>query len=429
MEECEIKIGVVGLGYVGIPLAIAFDKKYKTIGFDINKEKIEKYVNGIDVTNEVGNEKIKESNIEFTNDSKKLSECNRIIVAVPTPVDENKEPNLKPVIGASEIVGKNLSKGTIVIYESTVYPGLTEEICMPILEEKSGMKCGRDFKIAYSPERVNPGDKVHKFETIKKIVSGMDEKTLEKVANLYESVLENGVYKASSIKVAEAAKVIENSQRDVNIAFANEIAIMCNKLGIDTNDVLDAACTKWNFLNFRPGLVGGHCIGVDPYYLITKVEKLGYNSILLSSSRKVNESISSFIVDNIVEKLKSKNVKLDEAKVQILGVTFKENVNDIRNSKVIDIIKELEKRNIKVYVEDPYANFEEVSKEYNIKINQNENNEKVDLLVFAVAHNQYKNMKANEILEYLNENRIVFDIKNILDKESLISLGIDYWRL
>lgn len=429
MLDNEIKVGVVGLGYVGIPLAIAFDKKYKTIGFDINKEKIEKYKNGIDVTNEVGDKKIKESNIEFTNDSKKLFECNRIIVAVPTPVDENKEPNLKPVIGASEIVGENLSKGTIVIYESTVYPGLTEEICMPILEEKSGMKCGKDFKIAYSPERVNPGDKVHKFENIKKIVSGMDEETLEKVANLYESVLTNGVYKASSIKVAEAAKVIENSQRDLNIAFANEIAIMCNKLGIDTNDVLDAACTKWNFLNFRPGLVGGHCIGVDPYYLITKVEKLGYNSVLLSSSRKVNESISSFIVDNIVEKIKSKNIELKNAKVQILGVTFKENVNDIRNSKVIDIIKELEKRNIKVYVEDPYANFEEVRKEYNIKINKNENNEKVDVLVFAVAHNQYKNMKTNEILEYLNEARIVFDIKNILDKESLISLGIDYWRL
>lgn len=429
MEENNIKVGIVGLGYVGIPLAIAFDKKYKTVGFDINKEKIEKYKKGIDVTNEVGNKKIEESNIEFTNDSKKLSECNRIIVAVPTPVDENKEPNLQPVIGASEIVGENLSKGTIVIYESTVYPGLTEEICTPILEEKSGMKCGRDFKIAYSPERVNPGDKVHKFETIKKIVSGMDEETLEKVANLYESVLENGVYKANSIKVAEAAKVIENSQRDVNIAFANEIAIMCNKLEIDTNDVLDAACTKWNFLNFRPGLVGGHCIGVDPYYLITKVEKLGYNSVLLSSSRKVNESISGFIVDNIVEKLKNKNVELKNAKVQILGITFKENVNDIRNSKVIDIIKELEKRNIKVYVKDPYANFEDVSKEYDIKIDQNENNEKVDVLVLSVAHEQYKNMKVEEILDYLNENKIVFDVKNILDKEKLISFGVDYWRL
>ena len=425
----EIKIGVVGLGYVGIPLAVAFDKKYRIIGFDINNEKIELYKKGIDITNEVGDEKIKNSNIEFTNNPKRLSECNRIIVAVPTPVNENKEPDLKPVESASKIVGENLKKGTIVIYESTVYPGLTEEICIPILEENSGLKCGIDFKIAYSPERVNPGDKVHKFENIKKIVSGIDEETLEEVANLYESVLENGVYKAKSIKVAEAAKVIENSQRDVNIAFANEIAIMCNKLGIDTNDVLDAACTKWNFLNFRPGLVGGHCIGVDPYYLITEVEKLGYNSVLLSSSRKVNESISEFIVENIVEKLEKKNVKLEDAKVEILGITFKENVNDTRNSKVIDIIEELQKRNIKVYVKDPYADFEMVKKEYKIDIKQNENNEKVDVLIVAVAHDEYKNMSKSQILDLLNQNKIVFDIKNILNKEELIALGVDYWRL
>ena len=425
----EIRVGVVGLGYVGIPLAVAFDKKYPTIGFDTNNEKIELYKKGIDVTNEVGNDKIKNSKIEFTNNPEELSKCNRIIVAVPTPVDENKEPDLKPVIGASEIVGKYLSKGAIVIYESTVYPGLTEEICMPILEENSKLKCGQDFKIAYSPERVNPGDKVHRFENIKKIVSGMDEETLEKVSQLYDSVLQNGVFKAKSIKVAEAAKVIENSQRDVNIAFANEIAIMCNKLGIDTNDVLDAACTKWNFLNFRPGLVGGHCIGVDPYYLITKVEKLGYKSVLLSSSRKVNESISEFIVDNIVQKLNNKGVQPKDAKVQILGITFKENVNDIRNSKVIDIIKELEKRNIKVYVKDPNSDMNMVEKEYKIHIDENKNNEKVDVLVVAVAHDQYKNMSNEEILDYLNENKIVFDIKNILNKEELIEHGIDYWRL
>lgn len=425
----KIRLGVVGLGYVGIPLAVTFAKKYKTIGFDINKEKIEQYKRGIDVTNEVGDEKIANSNIEFTSDAEKLSDCNRIIIAVPTPVTENKEPDLEPVKGASEIVGKYMSKDTIVIYESTVYPGLTEEICMPILEKNSEMKCGKDFKIAYSPERVNPGDKVHRFENIKKIVSGMDEETLEKVANLYESVLENGVYKAKSIKVAEAAKVIENSQRDVNIAFANEIAIMCNKLGIDTNDVLDAACTKWNFLNFRPGLVGGHCIGVDPYYLITKLEKLGYESILLKSSRKVNESISTFIVDNIVEKLKDKGVKPENAKVQILGITFKENVNDIRNSKVVDIIKELYKRNIKVYVKDLHADMKNVEKEYKINIDQNKNNEKVDVLVVAVAHDEYKKMTNEEIIGLLNENKIVFDIKNILNKEELTKLGADYWRL
>ena len=425
----KIRVGVVGLGYVGIPLAVAFDKKYPTIGFDTNSEKIVLYKKGIDVTNEVGNDKIKNSKIEFTNNPEELSKCNRIIVAVPTPVDENKEPDLKPVIGASEIVGKYLSKGAIVIYESTVYPGLTEEICMPILEENSKLKCGKDFKIAYSPERVNPGDKVHRFENIKKIVSGMDEETLEKVSQLYDSVLQNGVFKAKSIKVAEAAKVIENSQRDVNIAFANEIAIMCNKLGIDTNDVLDAACTKWNFLNFRPGLVGGHCIGVDPYYLITKVEKLGYKSVLLSSSRKVNESISEFIVDSIVQKLNNKGVQPKDAKVQILGITFKENVNDIRNSKVIDIIKELEKKNIKVYVKDPNSDMHVVEEEYKIHIDENTNNEKVDVLVVAVAHDQYKNMSNEEILDYLNENKIVFDIKNILNKEELTKLGVDYWRL
>lgn len=425
----EIKVGIVGLGYVGIPLAVAFDKKYSTIGFDIDDKKIELYKRGIDVTNEVGNEKIKNSNIEFTNNPEELSKCNRIIDAVPTPVNENKEPDLNPVIGASEIVGKYLSKDTIVVYESTVYPGLTEEICMPILEDNSKMNCGKDFKVAYSPERVNPGDKIHRFENIKKIVSGMDEDTLEKVSQLYNSVLENGVFKAKSIKVAEAAKVIENSQRDVNIAFANEIAIMCNKLGIDTNDVLDAACTKWNFLNFRPGLVGGHCIGVDPYYLITKVEKLGYKSVLLNSSRKVNESISEFIVDNIEKKLKEKAVEPQNAKVQILGITFKENVNDIRNSKVIDIIKELEKRNIKVYVKDPNADMKIVEKEYKIHIDENENNEKVDVLVVAVAHNEYKNMSNEKILDFLDENKIVFDIKNILNKEELINLGVEYWRL
>lgn len=425
----EIRVGVVGLGYVGIPLAVSFDKKYKTIGFDINKEKIELYKQGIDITKEVGDDIIKNSNIEFTTEPKKLSACNRIIVAVPTPVTEDKEPDLNPVIRASEVIGKHISKGTIVIYESTVYPGLTEEICMPILEKNSKLKCGQDFKIAYSPERVNPGDKVHRFKNIKKIVSGMDKETLKKVSQLYNSVLENGVFEASSIKVAEAAKVIENSQRDVNIAFANETAIMCNKLGIDTNDVLDAACTKWNFLNFRPGLVGGHCIGVDPYYLITKVKKLGYDSVLLSSSRKVNENISDFIVDNIVKKLENKGIRKENAKVQILGVTFKENVSDIRNSKVIDIIKKLELRNFKVYVKDLYADMKEVEREYKIHIDQNEQDEKVDVLIVAVAHDKYRNMTNNEILGMLNKNKIVFDIKNILNKEELVKLGVDYWRL
>ncbi len=429
MINNSIKIGIVGLGYVGIPLAVMFDKKYQVIGFDSNSDKIEKYKNGIDVTKEVGDEKIKNSKIQFTSDEKMLQECKFIIVAVPTPVDENKNPDLTPVEEASKTIGKNIKKDAIVIYESTVYPGLTEEICMPILEKYSKLKCGKDFKIAYSPERVNPGDKVHKVENITKIVSGMDEETLENVAKLYESVLENGVYKASSIKVAEAAKVIENSQRDVNIAFANEVAIICNKLGIDANDVLDAASSKWNFLNFRPGLVGGHCIGVDPYYLIKKSEESGYIPKLLTNARKVNESISDFIVDNIVKKLSSKNIKISDAKIQILGVTFKENVNDTRNSKVFDIIRKLEEKGAKVYVKDEYVSKQEIEEQTNLKINENVNNEKVDVLVVAVAHDKYKNLKYNQINEMLNSSKILFDIKNIFNKKEMEDMKIDYFRL
>ena len=428
MKE-QLIIGIVGLGYVGIPLAVSFSKKYKVIGFDYNKNKIEQYKNGIDVTNEVGDDEIKASSIDFTSDESKLKECDRIIVAVPTPVDENYNPDLYPLQSASEIVGKNLKKDTIVIYESTVYPGLTEEVCMPILEKESNMICGRDFKIAYSPERVNPGDKVHRFENIKKIVSGMDEETLEEVAKLYSSVLKNGVFKAASIKVAEAAKVIENSQRDVNIAFANEIAMMCDTLKIDTNDVLDAACTKWNFLNFRPGLVGGHCIGVDPYYLIQKTKDLGYNSKLLSSARSVNESISNFIVDKLISKLSSKNIGKNKAIVKVLGVTFKENVKDTRNSKVIDIIKGLQRNNIKVIAQDPNVSIKEIEKEYNITLEKDNHNQKVDAVIIAVADNEYKELTKEELLSMLNETKIVFDIKNILNKEELEKVGIDYWRL
>ena len=424
----EITVGVVGLGYVGIPLAVEFAKKYKTIGFDTNEKKVEEYKKGIDVTREVGNDAVKNTTILFTTDATKLSECNRIIVAVPTPVNEDKTPDLTPVIGASEIVGKNMLKGAIVIYESTVYPGLTEEICLPILEKFSGMQGGKDFKIAYSPERVNPGDKVHKFENITKIVSGMDEETLENVAKLYNSVLKNGIHKATSIKVAEAAKVIENSQRDVNIAFANEIAMMCHKLGIETNDVLDAASTKWNFLNFRPGLVGGHCIGVDPYYLITKLKDMGYESILLSNARKVNEEISSFIAQSLVERLKAKGIKPEDAKVRILGITFKENVNDIRNSKVIDIVKELQKVGLEVLVDDPNADLNLVEQEYKVKFEKN-SKEKVDALIVAVAHNEYKNMSIQNIKDKLNETSILFDIKGLFNKNEIEKEKIEYWSL
>lgn len=425
----DLKIGVVGLGYVGMPLAIAFNKKYEVIGFDTNRSKIDIYKQGIDVTGEVGSENIRKSSIKFTDQEKELANCDRIIVAVPTPIDKEKKPDLTPLIEASKIVGRNMKKGAIVIFESTVYPGLTEEICLPILEKSSDMICGIDFKIGYSPERVNPGDRTHRVENITKIVSGIDKETLDEIADLYGSILENGIYKAKTIKIAEAAKVIENSQRDVNIAFANEVAIMCNEFGIDTNDVLDAACSKWNFLDFRPGLVGGHCIGVDPYYLIEKSKEFGYEPRILADARLINEGMSHFIVHNILKKLKEKQVNISDAKIQILGVTFKENVNDTRNSKVIDIIKELEKYGIKVFVEDVYVSKEQIEKEYNITVKENLQKEKVDVLVIAVAHNEYKNLEYSQIEEMLNETKILVDIKNIFDQKELEKRGIEYWRL
>lgn len=430
IKEGKITIGVVGLGYVGLPLAVSFAKKYKVIGFDINLSKIEKYKRGKDVTGEIGNEELKKSNMKFTNDEKEISKADFIIVAVPTPIDSHKKPDLTPVIGSSEIVGRNLKKGAIVIYESTVYPGLTEEICMPILEKESGMKCGENFKIAYSPERINPGDKVHRFETITKIVSGMDNETLDLVATLYESVLKNGVYKASSIKVAEAAKVIENSQRDINIAFVNELAVIFNKIGIDTNEVLDAAGSKWNFLNFRPGLVGGHCIGVDPFYLTYKSEEMGHLSELILASRRVNDGMGKFIADNVVKQLIESGKVVKNARVQILGLTFKENVPDLRNSKVMDIIKELEEFGIQVYAKDPYADIDEIKREYGIDIDTNENDEKVDAIIFAVSHNEYTNLTIDEIKNMLKEDsNLVFDIKQIINKEEAKTKGLNLWRL
>lgn len=423
-------ICVVGLGYVGLPLAVAFSKKYKVIGFDINNKKIEAYKKGIDVTNEVGNEAVKNTKMEFTTDAEQIKRGDIVIVAVPTPVDEHKKPDLTPVEKSSETVGKNLKKGAIIIYESTVYPGLTEEVCMPILEKNSNLKCGQDFKIAYSPERINPGDKTHRFETITKIVSGMDEETLEIVANLYDSVLKNGVYKASSIKVAEAAKVIENSQRDINIAFVNELAVIFHRLGIDTNEVLDAAGSKWNFLNFRPGLVGGHCIGVDPFYLTYKSEEMGHLSELILASRRVNDGMGKFIADNVVKELIKSGKVVKNAKVQILGLTFKENVPDLRNSKVIDIIKELEEFEIKVYAKDPYADLGEIKREYNIDIDTNEMNEKVDAVIFAVAHNEYTKLSVKEIKNMLKaDSNLVFDIKQILNKKEMKENGMKLWRL
>lgn len=423
-------ICVVGLGYVGLPLAVSFAKKFKVIGFDINNKKIQKYKRGIDVTGEVGNEELQNTTIYFTNQAKDIKKADFIIVAVPTPIDNHKKPDLSPVISSSEIVGNNIKNGAIVIYESTVYPGLTEEICVPIIEQQSGLKCGKDFKVAYSPERINPGDKNHRFETIKKIVSGMDEETLDKVSELYNTVLKNGVYKASSIKVAEAAKVIENSQRDINIAFVNELAVIFNKMGIDTNEVLDAANSKWNFLNFRPGLVGGHCIGVDPFYLTYKSEEIGHLSELILASRRVNDGMGKFIAQNIVRKLISTGKVVKNSKILILGLTFKENVPDLRNSKVFDIIKELEYFGIKVYANDPYIDIQEIQREYGLTIDTNEKNERVDGIVFAVAHNEYKKMSIEDIKQKLTEDsNLIFDIKQIINKEEAEKNNMELWRL
>ncbi len=428
MKEFDGKMVVVGLGYVGLPLAISFAKKIPVIGFDYNQKKIELYKQGIDVTNEVGNEALKNTTMKFTADPKDIKEGDFIVVAVPTPIDEHKNPDLTPVIGASEFVGQNLKKGAVIVYESTVYPGVTEDICVPIIEKESGLKCGVDFKIGYSPERINPGDKVHRFETIKKIVSGMDEETLEKIANVYSMVVQAGIYKASSIKVAEAAKVIENSQRDINIAFVNELSVIFNKMGIDTNEVLDAACSKWNFLNFRPGLVGGHCIGVDPYYLTYKAQELGYLPEVILSGRRINDNMGKYIAQNIVKEMIKLDVPIKGSKILVKGITFKENVPDIRNSKVIDIINELKEYGINVLVEDVYAEKEEVEKEYKIELQENVKD--VDVIVFAVAHNEYKETSVEDMKTTLKDDRnLIIDIKAMFDKEKLEKEGLKVWRL
>ncbi len=364
----EQKISVVGMGYVGMPIAVAFAKKTDVIGFDLNRTKIELYKSGIDPTKEVGDEAVRSAAVYFTADERDLKKANFHIVAVPTPVNADHTPDLVPVKSASQILGRNLEKGSVVVFESTVYPGVTEEICIPVLENESGLKCGVDFKVGYSPERINPGDKIHRLETIKKIVSGMDEETLDIVAKVYELVVSAGVHRADSIKVAEAAKVIENSQRDINIAFMNELSIIFNKMGIDTQAVLKAAGTKWNFLSFYPGLVGGHCIGVDPYYLTYKAEMLGYHSQVILSGRQINDDMGKYVAENCVKKLIAADMHIRGAKVAILGFTFKENCPDTRNSKVIDIVKELHEYGINPLVADPQADIDEAERLYGIKL-------------------------------------------------------------
>lgn len=430
MLKNDFKIAVIGLGYVGMPLAIAFSKKVDVIGFDVNKEKINKYINGIDVTNEVGNDSLRASKVEFTYDEEKLKEAKFHIVAVPTPINGDKTPDLSPVIGASEIVGRNLKRGSIVVFESTVYPGVTEEICAPILERESGLKCGEDFKIGYSPERINPGDKVNTLEKIVKIVSGMDEESLDIIAKTYEMIIEAGVYRAESIKVAEAAKVIENSQRDVNIAFVNELSMIFNKMGINTKAVLDAAATKWNFIRFNPGLVGGHCIGVDPYYLTYKGEQLGYSSQIIASGRRINDGMGKFIADETIKQMIKSNKRINGARIGILGITFKENCTDVRNTKVVDIINELREYSTNCIVVDYMANKEEVSEKYNIELVDFNELKDLDCLILAVAHDDYKRLDLNKIKElYSDENKVLIDIKSLINKAEAEEQGFVYWSL
>lgn len=427
----EEKLSLVGLGYVGMPIAVAFSKKIKVIGFDLNQEKIQMYQSGVDPTGEVGNEAIREAAVEFTADAAKLREAKFHIVAVPTPVNADHTPDLRPVEGASRIVGQNLTKGSIVVFESTVYPGVTEEICVPILEQESGLVCGRDFTVGYSPERINPGDKVHRLETIVKIVSGMNEETLEEVAKVYELVVDAGVHRAESIKVAEAAKVIENSQRDINIAFMNELSIIFHKMGIDTQAVLEAAGTKWNFLKFFPGLVGGHCIGVDPYYLTYKAEQLGYHSQIILSGRRINDDMGKYVAESVIKSLIKADVAVKGAKVAILGFAFKENCPDTRNTKVIDIVKELREYGVEPVIADPVADSLEANREYGISFAKDEGIRQMDAVILAVAHEQYAGLTQEQIAAYFKTDgqRILVDIKGILNKKEYEEAGYFYWRL
>lgn len=427
------KISLVGLGYVGMPIAVAFSKKVKVVGFDLNAKKIELYKSGFDPTNEVGNEAIKNCTVDFTCDETKLKEAKFHIVAVPTPVNSDHTPDLTPVEGASEILGRNLTKGSVVVYESTVYPGVTEDICIPILERESGLKCGVDFKIGYSPERINPGDKVHRLETITKIVSGMDDETLDCIAKVYELVVEAGVHRAQSIKVAEAAKVIENSQRDINIAFMNELSIIFNKMGIDTKSVLEAAGTKWNFLKFYPGLVGGHCIGVDPYYLTYKAEQLGYHSQIILSGRRINDDMGKYVAENVVKNLIKAGKNVKDSKVLILGFTFKENCPDTRNTKIVDIYNELKEYGITAQIADPVADAGEAKSLYGVEFNKFEEIGGMDAVILAVAHEEFKALSQSDVDRFFkqgeNSEKVLLDLKGILCREQYENDGYNYWRL
>lgn len=430
----EENIALVGLGYVGMPIAVAFAKKgLNVIGYDLNKDKIELYRAGVDPTKEVGDEEIRNTSVEFTANEADLKRAKFIIIAVPTPVNTDHTPDLTPVIGASETVGRNLTKGSIVVYESTVYPGCTEDVCIPILEKQSGMKCGVDFKIGYSPERINPGDKVHRLENIHKIVSGCDEESLEEIKNVYDIVIEVGTYPVSNMRTAEAIKVVENSQRDINIAFMNELAMVFDRMDIDTNEVVDGMNTKWNALGFRPGLVGGHCIGVDPYYFTYQAEKLGYHSQIILNGRIVNDGMGAYVADAAIKKMIEAGQAPKNSKVVVLGLTFKENCPDIRNSKVNDIIKRLNTYGIEPIVVDPWASEQEAVREYGVTLTKLENVSNADCVIVAVAHNEFKAISLENIKKLFKEcsdnKKVLLDVKGIYQIPELKSSGVSYWRL
>lgn len=429
----EEKLALVGLGYVGMPIAVEFAKHIKVIGFDINEKRVNEYKNGIDATNEVG-EAIKDTTVEFTADPTRLKEAKFIVVAVPTPVNEDNTPDLRPVEGASRTVGQNLSAGTIVVFESTVYPGVTEDICIPIIEKESGLKCGIDWKIGYSPERINPGDRVHTLTSIRKVVSGMDEESAREIKKVYDIVIKAGTFPVSNIKTAEAVKVVENSQRDINIAFMNEIAIICDKLKIDTDEVLAGMNTKWNALGFKPGLVGGHCIGVDPYYLTNISEKLGYHSQIILNGRQVNDSMGAFVADAAIKEMIEAGMAPKKATVVIMGLTFKENCPDTRNSKVVDIINRLKEYEIQPIVTDEWADPVIAKHEYGVDIVARKDTPKADCVIIAVGHNEFRSMSVMQLKELFkdelkDEEKVLVDVKSLYRMDELKASGMRFWRL
>lgn len=430
----EEKLALVGLGYVGMPIAVEFAKHVKVIGFNHNEHRILQYKSGIDPTNEVGNEVISKTTVDFTSDEKRLAEAKFIIVAVPTPVKDDNNPDLGPVENASRIVGRNMVPGTIVVYESTVYPGVTEDICIPILEKESGLKCGADFKVGYSPERINPGDRVHTLTSITKVVSGMDEESATEIKKVYDIVIKAGTFPVSNIKTAEAVKVIENSQRDINIAFMNEIAMICDRMGIDTDEVLAGMNTKWNALGFKPGLVGGHCIGVDPYYLTNVAERLGYHSQIILNGRKVNDSMGAFVADAAIKQMIEAGKAPKNAKVIIFGITFKENCPDTRNSKVNDIIKRLEEYEIVPQVTDPWADPEIAKREYGVDLIPFEEAKDADCIIVAVGHKEFRSLSMIQLKKFFksdlaDDEKVLIDVKSLYRMDELKASGMRFWRL